>query len=192
MNRTVVISIFEPSVIVRSGILSLLGRINSFRMEVNEITDPEMLKLSLSRQKPNLLILNPCVLGVLSLVQIRKAADNPAMKCVAIRTAFYPPFLLTQFDDVISIYDPAEQIIDKLTNIAEETGEDGKLNTLTTREKEIIVCVIQGLTNRQIADKLHLSMHTVISHRRNVSAKLQIHSTAGLTVYAMVNKLVDI
>ncbi|MDR0686992.1 MAG: LuxR C-terminal-related transcriptional regulator [Dysgonamonadaceae bacterium] len=189
MNCPIRISVFEPSAIIRNGILSALGHINSFDMEVDEVTDPETLKSSLSKQKPNLLIVNPCVLGVLSLIQIRRAVDNPAMKCVAIQTTFYPLFLLKQFDDVISIYDPEEQIIEKLTTLAVETGGDSKVSMLTTREKEIIICVIQGLTNRQIADKLHLSMHTIISHRRNISSKLQIHSTAGLTVYAMVNKL---
>jgi regulator of cell morphogenesis and NO signaling len=48
------------------------------------------------------------------------------------------------------------------------------------------------MTNKQIADELRLSTHTVITHRRNISAKLQIHSTAGLTIYAIVNKLVEL
>ena len=48
------------------------------------------------------------------------------------------------------------------------------------------------MTNKAIADKLYLSIHTVITHRRNIAAKLQIHSAAGLTIYAIVNKLVDL
>ena len=50
----------------------------------------------------------------------------------------------------------------------------------------------KGWTNKQIAEKLFISVHTVITHRRNIAAKLQIHSTAGLTVYAIVNKLVEL
>lgn len=63
---------------------------------------------------------------------------------------------------------------------------------LSVREREIIVCVVKGLTNKQIADCLCISTHTVITHRRNIAAKLQIHSAAGLTIYAIVNKLVDL
>ena len=63
---------------------------------------------------------------------------------------------------------------------------------LTEREKEIIIGVVKGMTNKQIAEKLCLSVHTVITHRRNIAGKLQIHSPAGLTIYAIVNKFVDI
>ncbi|MFA5202364.1 MAG: LuxR C-terminal-related transcriptional regulator, partial [Bacteroidales bacterium] len=59
-------------------------------------------------------------------------------------------------------------------------------------EKEIIVEVVKGLINKQIAEKLCLSVHTVITHRRNIANKLQIHSPAGLTVYAILNKLVSL
>ena len=67
-----------------------------------------------------------------------------------------------------------------------------KPEPLSAREKEIIVCVVKGMTNKQIADALCISTHTVITHRRNIVAKLQIHSPAGLTIYAIVNKLVDL
>ena len=64
--------------------------------------------------------------------------------------------------------------------------------TLSQREKEIIACVVKGMTNKETADTLCLSIHTVITHRRNIARKLQIHSPAGLTIYAIVNKLVEI
>lgn len=63
---------------------------------------------------------------------------------------------------------------------------------LSAREREIIICVVKGMTNKQIGDALCISTHTVITHRRNIAAKLQIHSPAGLTIYAIVNKLVDL
>ena len=63
---------------------------------------------------------------------------------------------------------------------------------LSDREKEIIGCIAKGMTSKEIADRLCLSVHTVTTHRRNITAKLQIHSPAGLTIYAIVNKLVSI
>jgi regulator of cell morphogenesis and NO signaling len=56
----------------------------------------------------------------------------------------------------------------------------------------VIIGVVQGLQNKEIADRLYISVNTVITHRRNIARKLQIHSPAGLTIYAIVNGLVDI
>ena len=63
---------------------------------------------------------------------------------------------------------------------------------LSDREKDVIVSVAQGMTNKEIANHLCISTNTVITHRRNIARKLQIHSPAGLTIYAIVNNLVDI
>ena len=69
-----------------------------------------------------------------------------------------------------------------------KSSQDG----LSQREKEIITCVVKGMSNKEIADYLFISIHTVITHRRNIARKLEIHSPTLLTVYAIVNKLVDI
>ena len=74
----------------------------------------------------------------------------------------------------------------------DETEAENEQEALSVREKEIIVCVVKGLMNKEIADQLHISIHTVITHRRNIARKLQIHSPAGLTIYAIVNKLVEL
>lgn len=63
---------------------------------------------------------------------------------------------------------------------------------LSEREIDVLRCVVKGMTNKAIADCLCLSVHTIITHRRNIARKLEIHSPAGLTIYAIVNKLVDI
>lgn len=73
-----------------------------------------------------------------------------------------------------------------------ETLEKDKLEVLSDREKDIVVCVAKGMNNKEIADYLFLSVHTVTTHRRNISNKLQIHTTAGLIIYAIANKLVNI
>lgn len=63
---------------------------------------------------------------------------------------------------------------------------------LSERERDVLIQVVRGLSNKEIADVLCISMHTVVSHRKHITRKLNIHSTAGLTVYAIVNHLVDI
>lgn len=66
------------------------------------------------------------------------------------------------------------------------------MESISDREREIIVCMVQGMSNKEIADHLYISVNTVITHRRNIARKLQIHSLAGLTIYAIVNNLIDI
>lgn len=71
-------------------------------------------------------------------------------------------------------------------------SQNKNLQELSEREKEVIVCVVQGMANKEIAEKLFISLNTVMTHRRNIASKLQIHSPAGLTIYAIVNNLIDI
>ena len=85
-----------------------------------------------------------------------------------------------------------EIFVPAVERLASEAPQAERTEPLSAREKEIIVCVVKGLTNKQIADELCISTHTVITHRRNIAAKLQIHSAAGLTIYAIVNKLVEL
>ena len=73
-----------------------------------------------------------------------------------------------------------------------ENIERDNLEVLSEREKDIIICVAKGMNSKEIADYLYLSVHTVTTHRRNISNKLQIHTTAGLIIYAIANKLVNI
>ena len=64
--------------------------------------------------------------------------------------------------------------------------------TLSAREKEVLVCVAKGMINKEIADQLHISIHTVITHRKNITRKTGIKTVAGLTVYALLNNLLEI
>lgn len=75
---------------------------------------------------------------------------------------------------------------------APEKSSECEQDSLSQREKEIVSCVVKGMTNKAISEKLFISIHTVITHRRNIARKLQIHSPAGLTIYAIVNKLVSL
>ncbi|MBR4481154.1 MAG: helix-turn-helix transcriptional regulator [Prevotella sp.] len=83
---------------------------------------------------------------------------------------------------------------DVTRNISDMVFKSGPQNSelLSDREREVIISLVQGMSNKEIADHLCISVNTVITHRRNIARKLQIHSPAGLTIYAIVNNLVDI
>ena len=99
------------------------------------------------------------------------------------------------------IFAPAIKRLERITrqddvskNITAMVFKGGQDNSeaLSDRERDVVIGVVQGLQNKEIADRLCLSVNTVITHRRNIARKLQIHSPAGLTIYAIVNNLVDI
>ena len=80
---------------------------------------------------------------------------------------------------------------------AEHTAEDSaKLDAngdilLTPRERDIIAAIARGQSNKEIADRLCLSVHTVATHRRNICAKLNIHSASGMTIFAILHGLIS-
>ena len=79
-----------------------------------------------------------------------------------------------------------------ITDMVFKNGMGQNPDTLSDREKEVVIALVQGMANKEIADHLCISTNTVITHRRNIARKLQIHSPAGLTIYAILNGLVDI
>lgn len=83
-------------------------------------------------------------------------------------------------------------VIENAGKASVASDNESPTDELSSREREIVACVARGLSNKQIAEKLCLSVHTVTTHRRNIAQKLEIHSPAGLAIYAVINGLVEI
>lgn len=118
-------------------------------------------------------------------------ADTPI---IAVSSGVLPDAISNMFDAVISLYDSPERIFHTVQSHASGFDPDygDKKSVLTSREKEIIKGIVKGLSNKEIATEINVSVNTVMTHRRNIASKLQIHSPAGLTIYAIVSKLVSI
>ena len=183
MSTNLKIAIAEPSVIIRSGLENLLKRLPGFRIQMVEIHSVESLFDSLRMHKPDVLIVNPALPGYFTLQHLKEESGCAEMKCIALLYSVSDSVLLRSYDEQINIYEVLPD---------DEPEGDDEQQSLSSREKEIVVCVVKGMTNREIADRLFLSTHTVITHRRNIARKLQIHSASGLTIYAIVNKLVEL
>ena len=94
------------------------------------------------------------------------------------------------FDWLFSIYEPMDNIVQKIDTFFTQRLSD-ESDELTGREKEVLRLIALGHTNKTIADKLFISTHTVISHRKNITEKLGIKSIPGLTVYAIIQNIVS-
>ena len=190
------IAVAEPSSIIRCGLITLLKRLPGLHIQLTEIAAAECLVESLRMHRPEVLIINPSLPGYFGIQHLKEECGCPGMKCIAIACMATDHAMFRPYDDLINIYDSPDELKHKLERLnAEEVTsepEEEEQQALSAREKEIVVCVVKGMTNREIADRLYLSTHTVITHRRNIARKLQVHSASGLTVYAIVNKLVEL
>lgn len=189
------IAIAETSVIVRSGMAWVLKRIQGLKILPIEVVSPEALEECIRLHHPDILMINPSFPGYYDVRKLKEESRDGVMKCMALICTLTDRFVLKDYDDTIELYDDLDLIREKLVrllNIAEDDSAVSGQEVLSGREKEIVTCVVKGMTNKEIADTLFLSTHTVITHRRNIARKLQIHSPAGLTIYAIVNKLVEL
>ncbi len=184
----------DNSLIVRSGMIAALKRMPGLKVSTFEVSSNDSLHNYVLMHSPRLVVVNPTFNGYFDIKSYRDTKRTASVKYVAMLSSVIDKSLLKDYDDSFSIYDDITEIADKLKALVRaktDKATDGH-DSLSDREKEIVVCVVKGLTNKEIADKLCLSIHTVITHRRNISHKLQIHSPAGLTIYAIVNKLIEL
>jgi len=187
MSVQLKIAVLESSLIIRSGIVSVLRRLTGIDVQPVEIDRNADFFPQLQTEAPDILIVNPAILAAESLTEIR---TNGSVKCIALVSSLYASGQSDRYDASVSVYDTADRIKETILSLCSANGDQNE--QLSAREKEIITCVVKGLTNKQIAEQLFISPHTVITHRRNIAAKLQIHSPAGLTIYAIINKLVEL
>lgn len=194
-NETLRIAIAETSVIIRSGLSSALKRLSNVKVQPIELLSVEALNDCLRTQYPEMLIVNPAFGDYFDVNRFREETTGKKIRLIALVTSFVDASLLSKYDESVSIFDDLETLSKKihgLQDVGKGESETDNPDTLSLREKEIVICVVKGMTNKEMAEKLFLSIHTVITHRRNICKKLQIHSAAGLTIYAIVNKLVSL
>jgi DNA-binding CsgD family transcriptional regulator len=113
-------------------------------------------------------------------------------KWVGVVFSYFEQNVLEQFDSLIHIGDKAEVIKRKIGKLlaSDNLHESHIRNTLSEREIEVLKLLVEGNSTKGIADKLFISTHTVITHRKNISHKTGIKSVSGLTIYAVVNKII--
>lgn len=188
------VAILEPSMLIRMGLEAMLRKASQFKVSIKTISEDPNNDYStiLANLNDTILFVDPLYLGF----KPKQRFNIPnTTKIVAISHGVYCSDKYNGYDEVISLCCNIQNLIEVMLRLIKSEnilaqGNDSQ--TLTPREREIIVCVVKGLTNKQIAEQLYLSTHTVITHRRNITKKLQIHSTSGLTIYAIMNKLVEL
>lgn len=191
-NSKKVLAVAETSYIIRKGLVYVLSQL-PIVSKVIELKEMEDISVQIDRHHPDALLINPMLLGnarqdIRQLLNIDKKTAIIALVYNLIDEQFY-----RSYDAVIKINDSESKIETTLSECLTKSREQSSdQEELSDREKEILVSVVKGMSNKEIADHHNISIHTVITHRRNMARKLNIHSISGLTIYAIINKLVDI
>lgn len=169
---------------IQGGLMKEGGR----KLDIQVITDPYTLIDELKRMPIDLLIVSPSIISDPMLPLLVKEVGMPDLKVISYCTTLLEDEWSVHFDGKILLTDSYQEMYQTIDSVLSIESEEEQL--LTPREKDVVIAVVKGMTNKEIADELFLSTHTVITHRRNIARKLDIHSASGLTIYAIMNKLV--
>lgn len=181
------IAIVEPSAIIAEGVASILR--SSGEADVVAIYPT----LRAYADRLNVKDVEVVVVGSQVAVGAQLRSELQGVAVVLLSTTVVDEDVLRQVDGVINIYDDEATLMRKLRTAVEqgETNPYSDSHDLSERERDVLILVAKGMANKEIADRLNISIHTVMSHRKNITHKTGIKSVAGLTVYALLNNLLD-
>ena len=188
------IAIAEPSILLRTGLEQLLHELPD--AEIIFSTDNlSSLYARINALHPDILIVNPLLYDYAKRATIRAEFDSlPNLRLVGLVTSYIESQHQRQFAGIIELNDDFQRIkstLNQVTNSLQSDGDEPDTDPLSDREKEVLICLSKGLKNNEIADTLNISVHTVITHRKNIVRKTGIKSVAALTVYAILNNLIE-
>lgn len=188
------IIIVEPSPIVSAGLASYFDDCKQVSI-VSQLDRIDRMEEKLSAYNPDVLIINPLLIAYDTNEQfLRICRDFSNVIPVALVSSYVDATILKQFKDVIELNDSKQKVVSKIFNLLSDNkiSQDKSENIeLSNRETDVLIALVKGLTNKEISDKLFISVHTVITHRKNIIRKTGIKSVSGLTVYALLNNLVE-
>lgn len=190
--RNIPVIISSYSSVISSGFSTLLSSLKIPSLQIG-ICDPSDLMVKAAATTGSVIFfLDSSSVGADVISSIRQIASGNVIIVGIFHSALAEP-IEKLFDDTVSIYSSNISVKKLVNDIVLRLNPDANAtDELTPREKEIVIGVVKGLSNKEIASNLNVSVNTVMTHRRNIASKLQVHSAAGLTIYAIVSKLVSI
>ncbi len=187
------ILILEQSYIIRQGLRAILNEISNVNIHL-EFSDLGQFANEINNFKPELIIFNyKFSVQNSKTCNLLKELHQKQTRIIALKDLHYTIPDNHFFDLVIEIDESKSIISDHISALIEEIVPEKTHSGsgLSEREAEILRFVAMGFINKDIVDRLFISTHTVITHRKNITRKLGIKSVAGLTVYAILNKLIS-
>lgn len=188
------ILIIEPSVIVAEGLRHIVDNLAEYTVTGILQDLGEDMETTLDDYDADLLVVDPAIFDTRTRSGGKDLIKNWInVPVIALITNAMDASFISAYDGAIYLTDKSDEIEQKLSATMRSNPSDqrGDGEELSAREKEILVCVAKGLLNKEIADHFNISIYTVITHRKNITRKTGIKTVAGLTVYALLNNLID-
>ena len=177
----------------QEALATLIGREKGTEVTVHTLRDPFTLVRTIRSLRPDIVIVSCNVCSPPLIETLRTMTDLPETRFILYCDTITDELLAERCEGHLSAEESDKEVIDLISSLlTAEEGEREVVGELTPRERDIVIGVVKGMTNKEIADKLFISINTVTTHRRNIVKKLDIHSASGLTVYAIMNKLVSL
>ncbi|MBN2893014.1 MAG: response regulator transcription factor [Bacteroidales bacterium] len=174
---------------LNKGISSILKELNFNIVFRRGLSENELIK-ALKNEHFDFFITNGKIIHLLTDKKLLGLLDNTQVILIGKEDCSFAPNL--NIVKRFSTWQSKDEINAHFVDIFKEKIENQDNSEISEREKEIIKLVALGFTNKEIADKLFLSVHTVITHRKNISNKLGIKTISGLTIYAVLNGIISI
>lgn len=190
--RRLRVAIIDPSEIIAEGVASLITRSGEFDVAYVGVDVCGMID-RFAMVDPDVVILNSQLTYSLTQPLRTLYPELQEVALVALAVMVSDEETMRQFDGIINIFDNRLQLQRKLRKATEQSQINpySDSHDLSERERDVLILVAKGKANKEIADELNISVHTVMSHRKNITHKTGIKSVAGLTVYALLNNLLD-
>jgi DNA-binding CsgD family transcriptional regulator len=188
------IAVLEPSQIIFEGLSNILVKSNQY-FKLFRIDNLNEIEKLFDKEKLHAVIVNPTQIQNKDKEFIAVKKNHTDLCWIAIVYTFFNQQLLSLFDKTFHITDSPDKIVDLINKLSDSSSQhilNHEHEQLSDRETEVLKLLVTGLSNKEIADKLFISIHTVISHRKNISQKTGIKSQSGLTIYAISNKIIQI
>ncbi len=194
-TRAAHIIIVEASGIIYEGLFGIMTNTGqSFSIHpADNLFELEKLNL---KSRADLILINPVLIQNQLKHFLSLKRDMTGTHWIGITYSLIDPRISAELDDVININDSPEKIsatIQRQLLTGHSAGTAAlQQEVLTDRETDVLRLLVSGNANKEIADKLNISTHTVISHRKNISQKTGIKSVSGLTIYAVINNIIKL
>jgi len=187
------IVVIEPSAIVFEGLLGIFQKwgLNCKMERIDSLDD---LPTYAVRHPFKVVCINPAIIQHNSKLFQSLKCQFDDVQWVGVVYAYFDPYVLSLFDAVISVSDTPESIVAMVQKLISKEGKETEYiqDVLSEREIDVLALLAQGLSNKEVADKLNISINTAITHRKNISQKTGIKSVSGLTIYAVVKKIITL
>lgn len=188
MDKSIKIIIAESSEIIKIGFLNIL---NSSKYDIQLVNSIEEISNYKTNYPIDLILINPVLIQNESNTYLKIVSGFKGTKWIGIVFSYFDKKFLETLDDLIFINDSSEIINKKITNLIRHKKTNIR-SVISEREIDVLKLLVEGNSNKEIANNLCISTHTVITHRKNIIRKTGIKSVPGLTIYAMVNKVITL